>query len=141
MKTKNIIDKIKSFGVEKEMPGRGDLSEKEILIKLASETAAEEKELADFGDMEYGNALKEFLKNNPDKTEEDFIDAIRRIQMSSGGKVIDFSKYKKDNDWHKGIRKLNLSSLLGGDKTLDSLTESERKAVNNLLRLTLGGKD
>ncbi len=141
MKTKNIIDKIKSFGVEKEMPGRGDLSEKETLIKLASETAAEEKELADFGDMEYGNALKEFLKNNPDKTEEDFIDAIRRIQMSSGGKVIDFSKYKKDNDWHKGIRKLNLSSLLGGDKTLDSLTESEREAVNNLLRLTLGGKD
>ena len=141
MKRKNIIEEIKSFGVEKEMPGRGDLSEKDKLIKLASETAAEEKALADFGDMEFDKALQEFLKNNPDKTEEDFINAIRRIQMSSGGKVIDFSKYKKDNDWHKGIRKLDLSSLLGGDKTLSSLTESEREAVNNLLRLTLGGKD
>ena len=141
MKTKNLIEEIKSFGVEKEMPGRGDLSEKEKLKQLASESAAEEKELSDFLDMKFLQSLQEFLKNNPDKTEEDFINAIRRIQMSSGGKVIDFSKYKKDNDWHKGIRKLDLSSLLGGDKTLSSLTESEREAVNNLLRLTLGGKD
>ena len=92
--------------------------------------------------MEFDKALQEFLKNNPDKTEEDFINAIRRIpKCLVVEKVIDFSKYKKDNDWHKGIRKLDLSSLLGGDKTLSSLTESEREAVNNLLRLTLGGKD
>ena len=57
MKTENIIEKIKSFGVEKEMPGRGDLSEKEKLIKLASETRTEEKRLSDFGDMKYQEAL------------------------------------------------------------------------------------
>ena len=57
MKTKILNEKIKSFGVEKEMPGRGDLSEKEKLKQLASESAAEEKELSDFLDMKYQMAL------------------------------------------------------------------------------------
>ena len=82
------------------MPARGDLSEKETLIKLASESAAEEKELSDFMDMKYEMARDKYLENNPGKTEEDFIETIRRIKLESGGKVIDFAKYKKDNDWH-----------------------------------------
>ena len=139
MKTKNLIEEIKSFGVEKEMPGRGDLSEKEKLIKLASETAAEEKALSDFGDMEFEKALKEFLKNNPDKTEEDFINAIRRIQMSSGGKVIDFAKFRKSKD--PKVKELDLASMFTPDRTLSSLSDKERDAVNTLLKLTFGKKD
>mgnify|MGYP001483041937 FL=1 len=76
MKTKNLNEKIKSFGVEKEMPGRGDLSEKEKLIKLASESAAEEKEMSDFLEMKYEEAKDRYLENNPGKTEEDFIGII-----------------------------------------------------------------
>ena len=108
METKTFLEKIKSFGVEKEMPARGDLSEKETLIKLASESAAEEKELSDFMDMKYEMARDKYLENNPGKTEEDFIETIRRIKLESGGKVIDFAKYKKDNDWYKDIKKLQL---------------------------------
>ena len=131
MKTKNFIDRI--------LPGRGDLTERETLIKLASETAAEEKALSDFGDMEYEKALREFKKNNPDKTEEDFINAIRRIQMSSGGKVIDFAKFRKSKD--PKVKEIDLASLFTPGKTLASLTESERDQVNLLLKLTLGKQD
>ena len=138
METKTFLEKIKSFGVEKEMPARGDLSEKETLIKLASESAAEEKELSDFMDMKYEMARDKYLENNPGKTEEDFIEIINRMKLESGGKVIEFSKYKKDNDWHKTVRKLDLASMFTPGKTLASLSKDEREAVNKLLKLTLG---
>jgi hypothetical protein len=129
--------------IAKPLPGKGDLTEKEYLKKLenlrASETAAEEKALSDFGDMEFDKALKEFLKNNPDKTEEDFINAIRRIQLSSGGKVIDFAKYRKSKD--PKVKQLDLASMFTPDKTLSSLSDKERDAVNTLLKLTFGKKD
>jgi len=139
MKTKNIIDKIKSFGVEKEMPGRGDLSEKEKLIKLASESAAEEKELSDFLDMKYQMALEKYLENNPGKDEEDFQNSIRRLKLESGGKVIDFAKYRKSKD--PKVKQLDLASMFTPDTTLSSLSDKERDAVNTLLKLTFGKKE
>ena len=140
MKTKNIIEKIKSFGVEKRTPGRGDLSEKEKLIKLASESAAEEKTLSEFGDMKYKEALDRFLEANPGKTEKDFQDIVIRIPLEGGGsaKIIKFSDYK---DPAKKVKDIDLASLFTPGKTLASLTDSERAQVNLLLRLTLGGKD
>jgi|TARA_E500000331_G_scaffold332202_1_gene355198 hypothetical protein len=130
------------MNITKALPGRGDLTEKEYLKELenmvASETAAEEKRMQDFGEMKYEEALRRFLKNNPGKSEQDFIDSIRRINLSSGGKVIDFSKYKKDDDWYKDVKKLDLASMFTPGKTLSSLSKSERAAVNKLLRLTLG---
>ena len=107
-------------------------------VLMASETAAEEKRLSDFGDMEYGNALKEFLKNNPDKTEEDFISAIRRLNLKAGGTVIKLSDYR---DPASKIRKLDLASHFTPGKTLDSLSEKEKDALNVLLKLTFGKKD
>ena len=68
---KTIIETIKNFGVEKELPGRGDLSERENLLKLASESAAEEKSMSDFMDMKYQIALEKYLENNPGKTEKE----------------------------------------------------------------------
>tara|TARA_R110002153_G_scaffold253656_1_gene411770 strand:+ start:118 stop:516 length:399 start_codon:yes stop_codon:yes gene_type:complete len=129
--------------ITKALEGKGTLEEKEYLKKLenlmASETAAEEKRLSDFGDMEYGEALREFLKNNPDKSEKDFQDAIIRIPLNSGGKVIDFAKYAKVED--SKVKELDLASLFTPGKTLSSLSKSERAAVNDLLKLTFGKKD
>jgi len=111
----------------------------EDTIKVASETAAEEKYLSDFMDMSYEEALKNFKKNNPGATEDDFKESLKRLSLESGGKVIDFSKYKKDNDWYKSkVRQLNLGSIFGPDRTLASLTDQERAAVQKLLRLTMG---
>jgi len=136
---KTIIETIKNFGVEKELPGRGDLSERENLLKLASESAAEEKSMSDFMDMKYQIALEKYLENNPGKTEKDFQEAIIRIPMQSGGKIINFSDYAKSKD--PKIKEIDLASLFTPGKTLASLTDEERKAVNNLLKLTLGKND
>lgn len=136
---KTIIETIKNFGVEKELPGRGDLSERENLLKLASESAAEEKSMSDFMDMKYQIALEKYLENNPGKTEKDFQEAIIRIPIQSGGKIINFSDYAKSKD--PKIKEIDLASLFTPGKTLASLTDEERKAVNNLLKLTLGKND
>ena len=136
---KTIIETIKNFGVEKELPGRGDLSERENLLKLASESAAEEKSMSDFMDTKYQIALEKYLENNPGKTEKDFQEAIIRIPMQSGGKIINFSDYAKSKD--PKIKEIDLASLFTPGKTLASLTDEERKAVNNLLKLTLGKND
>lgn len=130
---------MKNNNVEKELPAKGDLSEREELIKLASETAAEEKDLSDFMDMKYQMALEKYLENNPGKTEKDFQEAIIRIPMQSGGKIINFSDYAKSKD--PKIKEIDLASLFTPGKTLASLTDEERKAVNNLLKLTLGKND
>ena len=130
---------MKNTNIEKRLEGKGDLSEKEKLIKLASESASEEKELSDFMDMKYQMALEKYLENNPGKTEKDFQQEIIRIPLESGGKVIDFAKYRKSKD--PKIKEIDLASLFTPGKTLASLTESEREAVNNLLKLTLGKKD
>ena len=92
-----------------------------------------------FGTMKYEEALREFLKNNPDKSEKDFQDAIIRIPLNSGGKVIDFAKYAKVED--SKVKELDLASLFTPGKTLSSLSKSERAAVNDLLKLTFGKKD
>ena len=141
MKTKNIIEKtLEKFGVEKELPGRGDLSEKEKLIKLASETASEEKSLSEFGDMKYQIALEKYLEANPGKTEKDFQDLVIRIPLEGGGsaKIIKFSDYK---DPAEKVKEIDLASLFTPGKTLASLTDSERAQVNLLLKMTLGKKD
>jgi hypothetical protein len=124
-----------TINVDKQMPSKGDLSEKDILLKLASETAAEEQGMSDFMDMKYEIALDKFLKNNPDKTEDDFIEIIR-IPMESGGKVIDFAKYTKGKN--PKIKEISLSSLFAPGKTLSELTTAERDVVNKLLKLTFG---
>ena len=74
--------------IEKKLPAKQDrMEETEKLIKLASESLAEEKDMSDFMDMKYEMALEKYLKNNPGKTEQDFIDeVIIRIPMESGVK-------------------------------------------------------
>jgi len=127
-----------SINVDKQMPSKGDLSEKDILLKLASETAAEEQGMSDFMDMKFEIALEKFLENNPGKTEDDFIE-IFRIPMESGGKVIDFAKYAKSKN--PKIKGISLTSLFTPGKTLAELTTAERDAVNRLLKMTFGKKD
>ena len=76
MKTKNKNDKKQNlinayFGVDKELPGRGDLSEKEKLIKLAKDEADiifdVENEIIDI-------LTREHLKEAPDMGFLDWLD-------------------------------------------------------------------
>ena len=70
--------------VEKKLSGRGDLSEKESLLKLASETPEEEKILQIPMDMKYEDGLKEFLKQNPGKDEKDYQIEVIGIDLVKG---------------------------------------------------------
>ena len=124
--------------IENKLPAKGDLAETEQLMKLASESAAEEKALSDFMDMKYQEAKDKYLENSPGKTEEDYINSIRTIKLGSGGKVIKFSDYK---DPIKKVKEIDLAGLFTPGKTLASLTSDERDVVNKLLRMTLGKKD
>jgi hypothetical protein len=132
MKTKN--------NVEKELPAKGDLSEREQLIKLASETAAEESLMSDFMDMKYEEALREFLKNNPTKTEQDFKEEVIKINtFAGGGKVVDIRSYFKQKE--PEVKKINLADYFEFGKTVASLTEDEKDVVNRLLKMSLGKED
>ena len=80
----------------------------------------------DFEKQDKYNNFLDWLKSKDD-------DYFKRITLSSGGKVIKFSDYKKPK-----IKKINLSSLFEHAKTIASLTDAEREVVNDLLRKTLG---
>jgi hypothetical protein len=127
--------------IEKALPATQEkLKEKEALMKVASETAVEEKRLSDFADMEYEEAKEIFLKNNPDKTEQDFInEIIRRVPLRDGSKVIDFAKYRKTKN--PKIKELKLSDVFTPETTLAELDDNQRATLNTLLRLTFGKKD
>ena len=119
---------------------KGNEINQEGLLKLASETAAEEKRLSDFMDMEYDEAKEIFLKNNPGKTEQDFIEeVIRRVPLKDGGKIIDFAKYRKTKN--PEIKQLKLSDVFTPETTLAELDENQRATLNTLLKLTFGKKD
>jgi len=90
--------------------------------------------------MEYDEALKIFLKNNPDKTEQDYIEeVIRRVPLKDGGKIIDFAKYRKTKN--PEIKQLKLSDVFTPETTLAELDENQRATLNTLLKLTFGKKD
>ena len=138
MKTKNISEKLKAFGIEKELPGRGDLSEKEKLIKLAKDEADiifdVENEIIDI-------LTREHLKEAPDMGFLDWLDTKDKnyflkipLGMSEGGRVIDFLSYLKSKEKPR-IKKLDLDSVSPG-KALTELTETEREVVRKLLRMT-----
>ena len=127
--SKNNISKI--------LEARGDNSEKEGLMKLASETAAEEMGMQEFMNMKYEEQLREFLKNNPGATEDDYKEMIIRLSLKDGGDVVDLSKYRKMKEPVE-VKKIDLASLFTPGKTLASLTDKEKDVVNQMLRLTLG---
>jgi hypothetical protein len=127
--------------VDKKLPAtQENLKEKEALMKIASETVAEEKSMSDFMDMKYEEALDKYLKNNPGKTEQDYIEeVIRRVPLRDGSKVIDFAKYRKTKN--PKIKELKLSDVFTPETTLAELDDNQRATLNTLLRLTFGKKD
>ena len=125
--------------VEKEMPGRGDGSAKEELMKLAKDEADIrfdlENEIVEQMKLDYlkqgkpGETFMDWLKSKP----ESYLRNLP-IGLAGGGKVISISEYLKQKEKPR-IKKLNLESVSPG-KPLSELTEAEREVVRNLLRMT-----
>ncbi len=121
------------------MESRGSNSLSRILNQLASEPRQDELSIEEFMEMKYELQKREYLKNNPGKTEEDYKEEIIKLSLKDGGSVIDLSKYRKDKEPVE-VKEIDLASLFTPGKTLASLTEKEKDVVNQMLRLTLGKK-
>ena len=125
--------------VEKEMPGRGDGSAKEELMKLAKDEADIlfdlENDIVEQLKLDYlkeggkGQTFMDWLKSKP----ESYLRNLP-IGLAGGGKVISISEYLKQKEKPR-IKKLDLDSVSPG-KALSELTEAEREVVRNLLRMT-----
>ena len=128
----------KGGNVSKRLEGKGNLSEKKELLKLADA----EKERFDFEidliqtlrekykeERKDNQTFSDWLKSKPD-------DYLRRISLDKGGKVINFADYAKMKE--PKIKELNLASLFADQaKTIASLSPRERDAVNDLLKRTM----
>jgi len=69
------------------------------------------------------------------------VEELRRIKLNGGGSVVDLSKYRKDKKPTK-IKELNLSSVLGPDTPVSSLSEKDKETVLMLLKMSgIGNKD
>ena len=125
--------------VVKELPGRGDGSAKEELMKLAKDEADIlfdlENEIVEQMKLDYlkqgkpGETFMDWLKSKP----ESYLRNLP-IGLAGGGKVISISEYLKQKEKPR-IKKLDLDSVSPG-KALSELTEAEREVVRNLLRMT-----
>ena len=93
--------------IDKKLEGKSDLSEKDELLKLASETGAEEFEL----DLSTG-LLKEFeeaVKNNPKLKFKDFLSS-RRQKLNDGGVTGDSLAEDYGDLIDSWVRKIDLAS-------------------------------
>ena len=93
--------------IDKKLEGKSDLSEKDELLKLASETGAEEFEL----DLSTG-LLKEFeeaVKDNPKLKFKDFLSS-RRQKLNDGGVTGDSLAEDYGDLIDSWVRKIDLAS-------------------------------
>jgi hypothetical protein len=79
-----------------------------------------------------GQTFMDWLNSKPDEY-------FKRIELSDGGKVVDFLKRRKSKDLKP--KQIDLTSLFTPSKTLASLNEHDREVVNRLLKLTFGKGD
>ena len=78
-----------------------------------------------------GESLIDWLKSKP-------TEYFKRIELGKGGKVISISDYLKQKEKPK-IKEIDLAGMFDArQNSYHHLSEAEREAVNNLLKLTFG---
>lgn len=80
-----------------------------------------------------GESFNNWLKRTP-------VEELRRIELKGGGSVVDLDKYRRDKQKPK-IKKLDLSSVLGADTPVSSLSEKDKDTVLMLLKMSGIGKE
>ena len=106
-------------------------AEKDIFdIKFDALSNVSSKILEDYAnEKQPGQSLGDWLDTKDD-------DYFKRIELSNGGKVIDFVKFKKSKS--PKVKELDLAAAFDHAKTISSLTDDERDLVNRLLKMSLG---
>ena len=80
-----------------------------------------------------GESFNNWLKRTP-------VEELRRIELKGGGSVVDLDKYRREKQKPK-IKKLDLSSVLGADTPVSSLSEKDKDTVLMLLKMSGIGKE
>lgn len=127
--------KFSKNNIDKKMEARDDISlakdiqdiEFDVLQNLA-DTIREDFEK----ERKEGQTFMDWLNSKPDEY-------FKRIELSDGGKVVDFLKRRKSKTLKP--KQIDLTSLFTPSKTLASLNEHDREVVNRLLKLTFGKGD
>ena len=133
----NNIDKILSSGGPNETP----LDMNQFIAM------ADQEKIRQNTENNLLEAIQEKYLNNrrPGETIEDYIkrtpvEELRRIELKDGS-IVSLDKYRKDKQTPK-IKQLNLSSVLGADTPVSSLSEKDKETVLMLLKMSgIGSKD
>ena len=67
------------------------------------------------------------------------VEELKRIELRNGGKVIDFAKYAKSRN--PKVKRISLSDVFDLNRTLSSLSKSERETLEWVLNKTFYKKD
>lgn len=67
------------------------------------------------------------------------VEELKRIELRNGGKVIDFAKYAKSRN--PKVKRISLSDVFDLNRTLSSLSKSERETLDWVLNKTFYKKD
>src|SRR6056300_300996 len=127
--------KFSKNNIDKKMEARDSISlakdiqdiEFDVLQNLA-DTIREDFEK----ERKEGQTFMDWLNSKPDEY-------FKRIELSDGGKVVDFLKRRKSKTLKP--KQIDLTSLFTPSNTLASLNEHDREVVNRLLKLTFGKGD
>ena len=123
---------------------RGDEIKRDGIMKLADIEKIEADVLEDLT-RELRNMYEEEKKSGQsfsDWIKTKSIDDLKRIELSDGGKVVDFLKYAKPKE--PKIKKLNLAQGNFDRAVADVQSESDRALIKRLLRMSginVGGSD
>jgi len=134
---------MKISNVEKRMTGGGPdtprLNFKDLIIadaeKIEFDVLNDRLELlreAWLDQREPGESYNSWFKRVPR-------DEIIRLTLAGGGKVIDFSKFRKSKE--PKIKTIDIGQYFDLGRTLSSLSTSERETLNWLLNKSFGGKE
>tara|TARA_R110002167_G_scaffold49934_1_gene145940 strand:+ start:454 stop:843 length:390 start_codon:yes stop_codon:yes gene_type:complete len=123
----NIDKKLEAIGNNEETKRLADLEkiEFDVMQNLADKIREDfERETKD-----KPRSFMDWLKSKP-------TDYFKRIELKSGGKVVDIRSYSKLKE--PKIKELDLASYFDFGRTVSSLTDAEKEVVNDLLRMSLG---
>ena len=127
----NIDKKLEAIGNNEETKRLADLEkiEFDVMQNLADKIKEDfEKETKD-----KPRSFMDWLKSKP-------TEYFKRIELKSGGKVVDIRSYSKLKE--PEIKKINLADYFEFGKTVASLTDAEKEVVNKMLQMSLGkGKE
>ena len=122
--------------IDKALEGKGNNEETKRLADLEKIEFDVMQNLADKIKEDFERETKDKPRSFMDWLKSKPTEYFKRIELKSGGKVVDIRSYSKLKE--PKIKELDLASYFDFGRTVSSLTDAEKEVVNDLLRMSLG---